>query len=89
VDAYSLPLADDFLEAIGAAAGSTLLVVEDNYAGGLSSAVATAAGQRGGIRVVAMTPERMPKSGKSADDLLKFVGIDEGAIRRRAKSLSE
>jgi len=87
VDAYSLPLADDFLEAVGAGPGTTLLVVEDNYAGGLSSAVATAAGRQGGIRVVTMTPERMPKSGKSADDLLKFVGIDAGAIHRRARAV--
>jgi transketolase len=85
VDAYSLPLAEDFLDAIGAGAGSTLIVVEDNYAGGLGSAVAVAAGRRGGIRVSALTPERMPKSGKTADDILKFVGLDAGAICRRAR----
>lgn len=87
VDAYSLPLADDFLAAIGVADGSTLLVVEDNYAGGLGSAVATAAGVRGKVRVVTMTCQRMPKSGKSADDVLKFVGLDFEAIRRQAKTI--
>ena len=88
VDAYSLPLADDFLEAIGLRDGATLLVVEDNYAGGLGSAVASAAGRRGKVRVGLMTPERMPKSGKSADDVLKYVGLDSDSICRRAKSLS-
>ena len=87
VDAYSLPLADDFLEAIGAGPGSTLLVAEDNYAGALGSAVAEAAGRRGGLRVFCMTAERMPKSGKTADDVLKFVGLDWEAISRRAKAI--
>jgi transketolase len=85
VDAYSLPLAADFLEAIGAGPGAKLLVVEDNYGGGLGSAVAAAAAQRGNIRVTSMTPRTMPKSGKTADDVLRFVGIDAGAICRRAK----
>jgi transketolase len=87
VDAYSLPLADDFLEAIGAKAGSTLLVLEDNYAGALGSAVAEAAGRRGNLRVFTLTPERMPKSGKTADDVLKYVGLDGEAICRRAKAI--
>ena len=87
VDAYSLPLAGDFLEAIGAKAGSTLLVLEDNYAGALGSAVAEAAGRRGNLRVFTLTPERMPKSGKTADDVLKYVGLDGEAICRRAKAI--
>jgi len=87
VDAYSLPLAGDFLEAIGAKAGSTLLVLEDNYAGALGSAVAEAAGRRGHLRVFTLTPERMPKSGKTADDVLKYVGLDGEAICQRAKAI--
>jgi transketolase len=87
VDAYSLPLADDFLDRIGAAEGATLLVVEDNYAGGIGSAVAEAAAARGGVRVVALTPGRMPKSGKTADDILKFVGLDAAAIAARARAV--
>jgi transketolase len=87
VDAYSLPLADDFLEAIGAGPGSAILVVEDNYAGGIGSAVATAAARHGNMRVFAMTPERMPKSGKTADDVLRFVGIDAERISQRAKAI--
>jgi len=84
VDAYSLPLADDFLETVG---GATLLVVEDNYAGGLGSAVAVAAGDRTGVRVGTMTPERMPKSGKSADDVLAYVGLDSDSICRRVRAV--
>jgi transketolase len=87
IDAYSLPLADDFLDAVDATAGLTLLVVEDNYAGGIGSAVAVAAGRRPGLRVETMTPDRMPKSGRSPDDVMKFCGIDCGAIGRRVKAL--
>ena len=87
VDAYSLPLADDFLDRIGAAAGRPLLVVEDNYAGGIGSAVAEAASGRGTVRVTAMTAGRMPKSGKTADDILRFVGLDRGAIAARARAI--
>ena len=87
VDAYSLPLADDFLETLGAGGGATVLVVEDNYAGGLGSAVAVAAGDRADVCVSTMTPERMPKSGKSADDVLAYVGLDCDAICRRVKAI--
>jgi len=87
VDAYSLPLAPDFLKEVGAAGGSTWLVVEDNYAGALGSAVAEVAAAAGKIRVVSMTVGMMPKSGKSPDDVLKFVGLDCESIRRRAREV--
>jgi len=87
VDAYSLPLGEDFLQASGAADGLPLLVLEDNYAGGLASAVAVAAGQDGRIPLDVMTPQRMPKSGKTADDVLAYVGLDVPTICRRARAL--
>jgi transketolase len=85
VDAYSLPLAADFMQDIGAGKGTTLLVAEDNYAGGLGSAVAEVAARKAEVRVVSMTAERMPKSGRTADDVLKYVGLDAESIVRRAK----
>ena len=66
-----------------------LLVVEDNYPGALAAAVAVAAGRAGGVRLDALTPARMPKSGKSADDVLTYVGLDVPSICRRAKALVE
>ncbi|MCX5682672.1 MAG: transketolase [Planctomycetota bacterium] len=87
VDAYSLPLADDFLAAIGAGAGAKLLVLEDNYAGGLGAAVTAKAAARGDIRVASMTCKRMPKSGKTADDVIAFVGLDTGSIVSQARTL--
>ena len=87
VDAYSLPLAGDFLQAIGAAAGTKLLVLEDNYAGGLGAAVAEKAARQGDIRVACMTCKKMPKSGKTADDVIALVGLDTGSVVHRAKEL--
>ncbi len=87
VDAYSLPLAADFLDAIGAGEGTKLLVLEDNYAGGIGSAVATAAAWRGGMSVDTMTPHLMPKSGQTADDILQYVGLGQDAILERARAL--
>jgi len=89
VDAYSLPLGGDFLQASGAADGVPVLVVEDNYPGALAAAVAVAAGRAGCVRLDALTPARMPKSGKSADDVLTYVGLDVPSICRRAKALVE
>jgi transketolase len=87
VDAYSLPLADDFLGAIGAGPGSRLLVLEDNYAGGLGAAVTEKAAARGDIRAASMTCKKMPKSGRTADDVIAFVGLGTDAIVRRAREL--
>ncbi|MBL7140126.1 MAG: transketolase [Planctomycetes bacterium] len=87
VDAYSLPLAEKFAQAAGLGDGAPVLVLEDNYAGGLGAAVAVAAGRVGNVRLDAVTPARMPKSGKTADDVLAYVGMDLDAICRRAKAL--
>jgi len=87
VDAYSLPLAEGFLEATGASDGRPVLVVEDNYAGGLGAAVAVALGRAGGTRLDVVTPQRMPKSGKTADDVLAYVGLDVESLCARAKAL--
>jgi transketolase len=87
VDAYSLPLAEGFLKDIGAVAGTTLLVCEDNYAGALGSAVAEVAARGAKVRVECMTAARMPKSGRSADDIMKFCGLDAESVRKRAKEV--
>ena len=87
VDAYSLPLAEDFVQVSGAADGLPMLVLEDNYAGGLGSAAAVAIGKAGGGRVDVATVERMPKSAKTAEDVLAYVGMDVDAMCRRAKAL--
>jgi transketolase len=86
VDAYCLPFD---AKPILAAAGRTnrlILTVEDNYAGGLWSAVAEAAAEQGHTRVVGMTAKRIPKSG-TPQDVLKFVGVSPEDIADRIKEL--
>ncbi|WP_264784186.1 transketolase [Gluconacetobacter azotocaptans] len=75
VDAYSLP-AD--VPAILALAGDEgcIIAVEDNYVGGLGSELAeTAATIEGAPPIYPLVVGRIPKSGRSADDVLHYVGL--------------
>jgi len=83
IDAYGLPPAPGPILEAAQAAGKRILTVEDNYAGSLGSHLAEAAADAG-VRLRAMTCRRVPKSGKSADDVLKLVGLDADAIAHAA-----
>jgi transketolase len=74
-----LPLGEGFPEAVGTLA-STILTIEDNYAGGLGSAVAELAATCTKTRAFMMTPKRLPKSGRTADDVLAYVGLSRDDI---------
>jgi transketolase len=86
VDAYCLPFDPKPILAAAARTRRQILAVEDNYAGGLWSAVAEAAAERGEVRVAGMTARRIPKSG-TPDDVLKFVGLSPTDIAARIKKL--
>jgi len=86
-DAYCLPLDTKPIVAAAVQAGGTILTVEDNFAGGLSSALAEPAACTGEVRVHSMTCPRIPKSGKTADDILAFLGLSATDVVKRAKSL--
>jgi transketolase len=95
-DAYSLPLDAQPILNAAKKAGGTILTVEDNFVGGINSALAEAAvsepptqvgGTKGQVRVQAMTCPRIPKSGKETEDVLAFVGLSVGDVVKRAKSL--
>lgn len=68
--------------------GGIILVVEDNYRGGLHAELAEAAAVRGGVRVVGMTPLRFPKSAKSADEVFDYVGVGWKDIMARVIELT-
>ena len=80
IDAYSLPLRSKLLEALAGDPNRVLMVVEDNYGGGLGSAVAELAASRGGARVHCMVCDRIPKSGKTADDVFEYCGLGKDSI---------
>ena len=75
VDCYSFPLkAKVVSEAVSNGSGK-LLSLEDNYTGGLGSAVAEIAAGLDNCRLSCMYLGRFPKSGKTADDILDYVGL--------------
>jgi len=86
VDAYSFPLKADPIAAAAAKSGGRVLTVEDNYGGGLWSAVAEIAAQRGDFRVWGMVCNRIPKSG-SPDEVLEFVGVAAEQVAERVKGI--
>jgi transketolase len=86
IDAYCFPMKAEPILAAAKKTGRLVLTVEDNYVGGLWSAVAEAAAEQGDTRVVGMTVRRIPKSG-SPDDVLKYVGLSPDHIEARIKEL--
>jgi len=80
VDAYALPLdTGPVLDLAGP--GGIILSVEDNYVGGLGSelAEAAAAAGSGAPQVQALAVRNIPKSGRTAEDVLAYVhlSVDE------------
>jgi len=90
VDLYSLPFDADALMDVANRNNGMILTVEDNYGGSLGSAVADAAAATGdGFTVQQMSVTRMPKSGKTHDELLDYCGLSAGHIARAAMSVLE
>ena len=86
-DAYTFPLDAGPILATARENGGVILTVEDNYEGGLHSELAEAAAECGDLRVVGMTPRRIPKSAKEAVEVFEYVGIGEKQIIAQAKEL--
>ncbi len=88
VDAYSLPLdAEPILEMAGSARAA-VLAVEDNYVGGVGSELAEAsAALAGPVTVESLGVRRLPKSGRTADDVLGYVGLSVPEIAAAAERL--
>ncbi len=85
VDAYSLPFNVD--ELLTLADGGPILVIEDNYIGGVASEVAEVAAQTGQIKVHNMVVRNLPKSGKTPEDVLAYVHLSEADILATARTL--
>lgn len=88
VDLYSLPFDDDAIVELAKETGGKILTVEDNYAGGFGSAVAdavTAAGLNATIKQ--MYVEKVPKSGRTPDAVMKYLGLSADDIVAGAKEV--
>lgn len=86
-DAYTLPLDAAPILSAAESAGGTILVVEDNYVGGVHAELAEAASVTAATRVVGMNANRIPKSGKTAGEVFDYVGVGLNQIIARAKEL--
>lgn len=81
VDLYSLPFDEEKFLDIANDNGGNILVVEDNYGGGLGSAIADACTSGGdAFTVRQMHVRRIPKSARTADEVLVQCGLDATSI---------
>ncbi len=86
VDCYSLPLdAEPVLEHAEKTNGK-LVVVEDNYTGGLDAELATAIATSGStVRLQNLYVDRIPKSGRTPEAVLDYLSLDAAAIAKAVK----
>ena len=88
IDLYSLPFDGEAIAQSAQASGGRVVTVEDNYGAGFGSEVAEALMEHGGsFKVKQMYVKRIPKSGRSADDLMWYVGLSAGDIVAEARGL--
>jgi transketolase len=83
VDAYSMPLDTDEILQIGDDCRGQILVVEDNYL----EVTAAAAASDLGVTVNSLVVNRLPKSAKTAEDILKMVGLTAEDIAKAAQGM--
>lgn len=76
VDLYSIPFDTEKLLDLANANNGMILTIEDNYGGGIGSAVADALTEDGGSFTLSqMFVRRIPKSARTADEVLKMCGL--------------
>lgn len=88
VDLYSLPFdTDGFLDIVGQNNG-LVMTIEDNFGGGIGSAVADALLESGdGFTLRQMHVKRIPKSSRSVEDVLTMCGLSADQIKKAAMEM--
>ena len=88
IDLYSLPFDGEAIAQAALASGGNVVTVEDNYGAGFGSEVTEALLEHGGdFKVKQMYVKRIPKSGRSADDLMRYVGLSAEDIVAAARGM--
>lgn len=88
LDMYSIPFDTDKLLDIVGENGGFVISLEDNYGGGLGSAIADALMESGdGFELAQMHVTRIPKSARSADEMLQMCGLTAQDIANRVMEL--
>lgn len=88
VDAYCFPMDTASVLRLAETHGNHILTIEDNYTGGLGSELAEAAAQSPTpVRVCPLYLRNLPKSGKTAEDVLAYCHLAEPDILAAAAKL--
>lgn len=88
LDMYSIPFDSDKLLDIVAQNGGFVISLEDNYGGGLGSAIADALMESGdGFELAQMHVTRIPKSARTPDEMLQMCGLTAQDIFSRVMEL--
>lgn len=88
VDLYSIPFDSDALLDLANQNGGNILVVEDNYGGAMGSAVADACTESGdAFTLHQMFVQRIPKSARTEDEVLRMCGLHATQIAARAAKI--
>ena len=88
VDAYCLPLKVDEILQIGDDCRGQVLVIEDNYLGGVADEITAAAAKSDlGVRVETKVVHRVPKSAKTPEEILKMVHLSPEDVAAAAQGM--
>ena len=88
IDLYSLPFDGEAIAHAAQASSGRVVTVEDNYGAGFGSEVVEAVLEYGSAcKVKQMYVKRIPKSGRSADDLMSYVGLSSEDIAAEVRGL--
>jgi transketolase len=88
LDMYSIPFDTDKLLDIVAANGGFVVSIEDNYGGGLGSAIADALMESGdGFELAQMYVNRIPKSARTPEEMLQMCGLTAQDIVNKVMAL--
>jgi transketolase len=88
LDMYSIPFDTDKLLDIVGENGGFVISLEDNYGGGLGSAIADALMESGdGFELAQMFVKRIPKSARTADEMLEMCGLSAQDIANKVMEL--
>ena len=88
VDLYSIPFDGEAIAALAEENGGRVLTLEDNYGGGIGSAVADGLLERGGnFSLQQMYVRKIPKSGRTPDDVLHDLELSADDIVKAAENL--
>ncbi len=90
VDLYSIPFDEEAILDLANENNGMVLTLEDNYGGGIGSAIADAcAADGGGFTVVQMYVRNIPKSGRTPEDVMAAAGLSADHIVAQAMSMLE